>query len=173
MLEERGAKIKLLLLDVDGVLTDGCIFMDGSGGELKRFHVRDGLGLKLLQANGVDVALVSGRASDATSRRALELGIEEVHQGSYDKGRICRRFLAERGLDKEDVCVIGDDILDLAMFALSGISFAVADAVEEVRRAADVVLDKPGGSGAVRDVCEWILKCKGKWQSIVSDFGEE
>jgi 3-deoxy-D-manno-octulosonate 8-phosphate phosphatase (KDO 8-P phosphatase) len=173
MFEERGAKIKLLLLDVDGVLTDGCIFLDGSARELKRFHVRDGLGLKLLQANGVEVALVSGRSSDATSRRALELGIEEVHQGSYDKGTICRRFIAERGLHKEDVCVIGDDILDLAMFAVSGTRFAVADAVEEVRRAADVVLDKPGGFGAVREVCEWILKCKGRWQSIVSDFGEE
>lgn len=173
MLEERGAKIKLLLLDVDGVLTDGCIFLDGSGGEIKRFNVRDGLGLKLLQANGVEVALVSGRCSDATTRRALELGIEEVHQGSYDKGTICRRFIVERGLLKEDVCVVGDDILDLAMFAVSGVSFAVADAVEEVRKAADVVLDKPGGSGAVRDVCEWILKCKGMWHSLVSEFSQE
>jgi 3-deoxy-D-manno-octulosonate 8-phosphate phosphatase (KDO 8-P phosphatase) len=129
--------------------------------------------LKLLQANGVEVALVSGRASDATSRRALELGIKEVHQGSYDKGVICRSFIAERGFVKEDVCVVGDDILDLAMFAVSGLNFAVADAVEEVRKAADVILDKPGGFGAVRDVCEWILKCKGRWHSIVSEFSEE
>ncbi len=173
MLEERGAGIKLLLLDVDGVLTDGCIFLNGSGEEIKRFHVRDGLGLKLLQANGVEVALVSGRASDSTSRRALELGIESVHQGSYDKGTVCRKFIAERGLGKEEVCVVGDDILDLAMFAVSGLSFAVADAVEEVKRAADVVLDKPGGYGAVRDVCEWLLKCRGRWNLIVSGFSEE
>ena len=173
MLEERGARIKLLLLDVDGVLTDGSTFVSDSGEEMKRFSIRDGLGLKLLQANGVEVALVSGRLSSSTSRRALELGIREVHQGSWDKAAVCRRFIAERGLVRDDVCAVGDDILDLAMFGLSGVRFAVADAVEEVRGAADVVLDKPGGKGAVRDVCEWILKCKGKWDSIVAGFSEE
>jgi 3-deoxy-D-manno-octulosonate 8-phosphate phosphatase (KDO 8-P phosphatase) len=173
MLEERGAGIKLLLLDVDGVLTDGCVLLNGSDEEFKCFNVRDGLGLKLLQANGVEVALVSGRASASTSRRALELGITEVHQGSYDKGAVCRQFIAERHLVKDEICAVGDDILDLAMFALSGFNFAVADAVEEVRKAADIVLSKPGGHGAVRDVCEWILKCKGSWAPIVAGFSKE
>lgn len=173
MFEERGAGIKLLLLDVDGVLTDGCVYLGGSGEEMKRFHVRDGLGLKLLRAEGVEIALVSGRHSDSTSRRAKELGIDEVHQGSFDKATVCRRLIADRGLAKDEVCVVGDDILDLAMFRVSGMNFAVADAVEEVKQAADVILEKPGGAGAVRDVCEWILKCRGRWASVVSGFSQE
>ena len=173
MIDERCSRIRLLLLDVDGVLTDGCILVNGSGEEMKRFSVRDGLGLKLLQANGVEVVLVSGRTSTATSLRARELGIKEVHQGSYDKASVCRGVIAGRGLRKEHVCAVGDDILDLAMFRLSGLNFAVADAAEEVKKAADVILDQKGGNGAVRDVCERILKCQGKWSSIVADLREE
>ena len=171
--DEAGSGIKLLLLDVDGVLTDGSILVNGSSEEFKRFNVKDGLGLKLLQANGVEVALVSGRESGSTARRARELGIGEVHQGSYDKAAVCRRLIEERGLGRGEICAVGDDILDMAMFRLSGVTFAVADAVEEVRAAADAVLDKPGGAGAIRDVCEWILRGKGKWESIVSGFNQE
>jgi 3-deoxy-D-manno-octulosonate 8-phosphate phosphatase (KDO 8-P phosphatase) len=160
-MEKTAGGIKLLLLDVDGVMTDGSIHMSGSGEEMKSFHVRDGYGLKLLMESGVEVVIISGRDSEAVTQRAEELGIRMVFQGVKDKGEICRQVMARKGLSKSEVAGIGDDLPDLALFEHAGLRIAVADAVREVREAADFTTRIPGGRGAVREACEWILGLKG------------
>jgi len=161
--EKRAKEIRLLILDVDGVLTDGTIHLSASGGETKVFHVRDGYGLKLLMANGVDVALISGRESSVVENRAGELGIRLVFQGVKDKEAVCRELLEQRRLKKEEIASVGDDLQDLALFAFSGVCIAVADAARELVEAADVITNQKGGYGAVREVCEWILKLQERW----------
>ncbi|RLC32529.1 MAG: phenylphosphate carboxylase subunit delta [Deltaproteobacteria bacterium] len=161
-MEKKAAKIKLLFLDVDGVLTDGRIIMNAHGEEIKAFDVKDGQGLKMLLSIGVEVAIVSGRKSRVVEYRARDLGIKQLYQGVNDKKSLCRQLIEERGLEKEQVCCMGDDLPDLAMFRESGLRIAVADAAEEVRRAADRVTKNRGGRGAVREVCEWLLACRGK-----------
>ena len=173
MYEELGAGIQLLVLDVDGVMTDGRICIDARGEESKVFHARDGLGLKFLMAGGVEVAIITGRSSGSVIHRARDLGITELHQGVIEKGPVFRKLIRERGLGKDQVCCIGDDLLDLPMFRESGLGMAPADAVPEVRDAADMVLRAKGGHGAVREVCEWILKCKGKWGAVVAAYAED
>ncbi|MFZ0451296.1 MAG: HAD-IIIA family hydrolase [Desulfatiglandaceae bacterium] len=159
-MEKKAGGIKLLFLDVDGVMTDGCIHMSASGEEIKSFHVRDGYGLKLLMESGVEVVIISGRDSGAVTQRAKELGIRLVFQGVKDKDEICRQVLTLKGLDKSEVAGIGDDLPDLALFEHAGFRIAVADAVREVREAADFTTRNPGGHGAVREACEWILQLK-------------
>lgn len=161
--KERLKGIRLLVLDVDGVLTDGTIRLSQSGEEIKVFHVRDGYGLKLLMDNGVEVAIISGRASSVVETRAAELGIREVYQGVKRKEAVCRELLDKRGLREQEVASVGDDLPDRALFACSGVCIAVADAAEELLEAADAITDKKGGDGAVREICEWILKSQGKW----------
>jgi len=161
--EDQFTEIKLLVLDVDGVLTDGRVQLDSRGEEIKVFYSRDGYGLKALQRAGVEVAVITGRASLALTRRMSELGIEEVHQGVDDKGAVLDRLIRERGLGKEHVCCVGDDIPDIPMLARAGLGVAVNDAAMEVRDAATLVTRKPGGRGAVRELCELILKAKGLW----------
>ncbi|MBW1785570.1 MAG: HAD hydrolase family protein [Deltaproteobacteria bacterium] len=155
--------VTLLFLDVDGVMTDGCITLDEDGREMKAFNVKDGLGLKLLMSAGIEVVIVTGRTSGAVSRRAEELGIREVYQGVGEKGRFCRQFREKRGLSVESIACLGDDLPDLEMFRESGVPMAVADAVEEVRQAAVYVTRCKGGAGAVREACEYLLKARGKW----------
>ncbi len=168
-LKERLKGIKLLILDVDGVLTDGTIRLSPSGEETKVFHVRDGYGLKLLMANGVEVAIISGRASSVVGTRAAELGIREVCQGVKRKEAVCRELLEKRGLKEHEVASVGDDLPDRALFACSGIRIAVADAAEELQQVADAITKKGGGDGAVREVCEWILKSQGKWAGAIGE----
>ena len=170
MIEEMTDRIKLLVLDVDGVLTDGRIILNDHGEEIKRFHARDGVGLSLLMAAGIDVAIITGRISGVVQHRARELGITEIHQGVKDKAAIFSNLLQRKGLDKAEVCVIGDDLPDLPMFHLAGLAVAVADAALEVREAATVVTKRRGGIGAVREVCELILKTQGKWENALSSF---
>jgi 3-deoxy-D-manno-octulosonate 8-phosphate phosphatase (KDO 8-P phosphatase) len=155
--------MKLLFLDVDGVLTDGRITMNEKGEEIKSFHVRDGLGLKMLMAEGTEVVIITGRTSGAVARRAKELGITELYQGCADKRAMCGQILKKKGIQKVDACAIGDDLPDLAMFMEAGVCIAVADAAQEVRRKADFVTRKRGGHGAVREACEWILRREGAW----------
>ena len=162
-MEEKTADIKLLFLDVDGVLTDGRITLSGSGEETKSFNVKDGLGLKLLMSAGIEVVIITGRESMVVTHRARELGIDGIFQGCADKQALCRQLIEERGLKKVEVCCIGDDLPDLAMFMETGLRVAVADAVREVRQEADFVTEKNGGYGAVREACEWILKRQGAW----------
>ncbi|HIJ58230.1 MAG TPA: HAD-IIIA family hydrolase [Deltaproteobacteria bacterium] len=165
-MKEKAASIKLLILDVDGVLTDGRITMNERGEEVKSFDVKDGLGLKMLMSTGVEVVIITGRKSMVVEHRAKELGIDEVWQGFKDKGALSRKIIGEKGLEKNEVCCIGDDLPDLAMFMEAGLRIAVADGVEEVREEADFVTKKKGGYGAVREACEWILKSKGAWSKI-------
>ena len=170
-MKEKAASIRLLILDVDGVLTDGHITMNERGEEVKSFNVKDGLGLKILMSTGIEVIIITGRKSMVVEHRAKELGIDEVWQGIKDKKVLCKRIIGEKGLKKEEVCCIGDDLPDLAMFMEAGLRIAVADGVEEVREKADLVTKKKGGYGAVREACEWILKSKGAWPKI--DFTEQ
>jgi 3-deoxy-D-manno-octulosonate 8-phosphate phosphatase (KDO 8-P phosphatase) len=173
MTEEKAAKIKLVFLDVDGVMTDGRIIMDAQGKETKSFCVKDGLGLRMLMSGGVDVVIVTGRSSQVVEHRAHDLGIEEVHQGVTDKNLLCRQIIKDRGFTKQEICCIGDDLADLPMFSEAGLCIAVADAVKEVREAADFITRSKGGFGAVREACEWLLKCQEKWQTALAPFAGE
>jgi YrbI family 3-deoxy-D-manno-octulosonate 8-phosphate phosphatase len=163
MLKDRAAKIKLLILDVDGVMTDGRIMLNDRGEEIKSFNVKDGQGLRILMRSGVDVVLITGRMSKAVEYRARDLGIRELYQGIEDKESLCIELLEARRLDKEQVCCIGDDLPDIPMFKHAGLSIAVANAAVEVRDAACHVTKKGGGKGAVREVCKLILKAQGSW----------
>jgi 3-deoxy-D-manno-octulosonate 8-phosphate phosphatase (KDO 8-P phosphatase) len=169
-LAERAAKIELLLLDVDGVLTDGGIVYTDAGEEIKRFHVRDGSGLKLWHLAGKRSAIVSGRKSRAVERRAAELGIAPVLQGLSEKLPAFGVVLTETGLRAEQVCAIGDDLPDLPVLRRAGLAVAVADACGEVRDAADYVTALPGGHGAVRDAIEWLLKAQGAWDELLGRY---
>jgi 3-deoxy-D-manno-octulosonate 8-phosphate phosphatase (KDO 8-P phosphatase) len=165
--EEQAKKIKLLILDVDGVLTDGIIYISSGGSETKSFHVRDGYGMRRLMESGIQVALISGRKSGAVEHRARELGIGLVFQGVQDKTAVCRELLARTALRKSEIASVGDDLPDLPLFASSGVRVAVADAAGEVLEMADAITGRRGGHGAVREVCEWILKLQGKWPEAI------
>jgi 3-deoxy-D-manno-octulosonate 8-phosphate phosphatase (KDO 8-P phosphatase) len=171
-LAARAQKIELLLLDVDGVLTDGSIIYTADGNEIKRFHVRDGSGLKFWHGHGKRSAIISGRRSEAVERRARELGIALVFQGCAAKLPALDALLAETGLRPEQVCAIGDDLPDLPILRRSGLAVSVADGCAEVRAAADYVTSNPGGRGAVRDAVEWLLRLQGHWDSTVAEFHE-
>jgi len=165
-LEDKALHIKLLFLDVDGVLTDGRITLNEKGEETKSFDVKDGFGLKLLMRHGIEVVIITGRRSRVVAHRARELGIHKVYQGVIDKRSLCGRLIEERGLLKSQVAAVGDDLPDLAMFQESGLCMTVADAVREVREQADFIASRRGGHGAVREISEWILKCRGCWPRI-------
>ena len=163
---EKFARIELLLLDVDGVLTDGRIIYSDDGQELKAFHVRDGSGLKFWRQSGKRVAILSGRSSSTISRRAAELGIDPVVQGADEKLPAFRRILKDTGLNAEQVCAVGDDLADLPVLTQCGIAVAVADAVAELKAIAHYVTQTPGGHGAVREVVEWLMHGQGTWESV-------
>lgn len=162
-MEDRAADIRLLVLDVDGVMTDGRILLGERGEEIKAFHVRDGYGLKRIIAAGVEVALITGRSSGAVARRAEELGIQEVHQGVEDKGGLLEVLMEKRGLERRHVCCMGDDLPDLPLLEKAGLAVAVADAAVEVRNAAALITKQRGGNGAVREICEFLLTARGQW----------
>lgn len=163
MIKHAAAKIRLLVLDVDGVMTDGRIYLKGCGEEIKVFDVKDGYGLNRLMKEGVEAAIITGRSCPAVARRAEELGIVEVRQGVKDKGSLLDEMVRSRGLMQTEVCCVGDDLPDLPLLNRAGLAVAVADAVPEVLAAATVVTKSKGGRGAVREVCEMILAAKGRW----------
>jgi 3-deoxy-D-manno-octulosonate 8-phosphate phosphatase (KDO 8-P phosphatase) len=163
---EKIRKVKLLILDVDGVLTDGRIIMDDAGLESKAFDVKDGHRLKILMRSGIDVALLTGRRSRVVEHRAAELGIAEVHQGALNKAEVFSEILKRRNIHPEETAYIGDDIVDIPVLTRVGFSVAVADAVPEVRSLADYVTHYGGGQGAVREVCEVILKAQNRWADV-------
>ncbi len=162
-LEDTAARIRLLVLDVDGVMTDGRLYLNGRGEEIKVFDVRDGYGLKRVLDAGIEVAIITGRSSEAVERRARELGITEVHQGVGGKGPFLDELLRSRSLEPASVCCVGDDIPDLPLLERAGLPVAVADAAVEVRDAAALITKRRGGRGAVREVCELILAARGLW----------
>jgi 3-deoxy-D-manno-octulosonate 8-phosphate phosphatase (KDO 8-P phosphatase) len=155
--------MRLLVLDVDGVLTDGALYFGARGEVLKAFHVRDGHGIKLLQADGVQVAVISGRRSPAVLRRCRDLGIRFVTQGATNKSAALDALLAEVGIDDAGrVACVGDDTPDVPLFARVGFSFAVADAHPLARAAAHAVTRLPGGRGAVREVCDLLMEARSR-----------
>ena len=158
--EEKAARIKLFVVDVDGVMTDGRITINDRGEETKSFDVKDGLGLKMLSRQGIEVVILTGRESGVVAHRAEELGIKSVYQGIADKRETLRRLMREKEMDRSQVCAMGDDLPDLAMFEEAGLCIAVSDAVAEVRGHADVITRRRGGFGAVREACDWILSCQ-------------
>jgi 3-deoxy-D-manno-octulosonate 8-phosphate phosphatase (KDO 8-P phosphatase) len=162
--------VKALVLDVDGVLTDGRIIFDDDGRELKFFHVRDGHGMKLLMRAGIEVIFLTGRTSRVVEHRAKDLGVGAVYQGARDKIAVLGKVLADRGLKPEQTACMGDDITDIPLFRVAGFSAAVADACEEARKAADFVTRSGGGRGAVREVCELILKAQDKWREVTGKY---
>lgn len=165
---QRAQVIRLLILDVDGVLTDGRIIYSDTGDELKFFHVRDGQGIKLAQRAGIEVALITGRHSEVVRHRAQDLGIKRVFQGVRDKIAVLNELRAILHLAPHQVAAVGDDLVDLALFAQVGLAIAVADAVPEAQHAAQWVTSLPGGRGAVREVCELLLKAQGFWEEMVN-----
>ena len=163
-------KIQLLLLDVDGVLTDGSIVYTDAGEQIKSFNSKDGLGLRLLMDAGVGVGIVTGRTSGALLHRCNNLGIEMIFDGIKDKAQAFNTIVDKTGISSEHIAFMGDDLMDLPAMVRAGISFTVADAPKEVIANADLVMDMPGGQGAVRLACETILKARGDWDKIVSGF---
>ncbi|HYB20109.1 MAG TPA: HAD-IIIA family hydrolase [Thermodesulfobacteriota bacterium] len=167
---ERAKRVRLLLLDVDGVLTDGRLAFDGAGREIKFFHIRDGQGIRFLQQAGIRVGIVTGRKSEAVDFRAQELGIDLIFQKVRDKEKALGTILKKENLQAEQVCYVGDDLVDLAVLSSVGLGVAVADAAAEVRTLAHYTTRFPGGQGAVREICERILKAQGKWERIIQTY---
>lgn len=161
--------VRVFLTDVDGVLTDGGVVM-GGGFETKRFDIRDGLGLKLLQRSGIRVGFVSARPSAATQERAADLKIDWVRQSSRPKTEVVAELLAELGLGWGDVSFMGDDVLDLGVMRRVGFAAAPGDARPEARRAAHYVSEAPGGRGAVREVVDLLLQAQGKWEPLLAEI---
>lgn len=161
-LRSRAKGIKLILLDVDGVLTDGRIVLDSHGNELKFFHVRDGHGIKLAQKAGIHIGIITGRNSEVVNIRARELGITEVHQGAHDKQEVYDSILKKYGLKPEEVAFIGDDIVDVPILRRVGIAVAVKDADRSIIPFVHMVTKSRGGRGAVREFINFVLKCQGR-----------
>ncbi len=166
---EKAAKIKLAIFDVDGVLTDGKLFFDEHGNEYKPFHSRDGLGICLLRETGVEVAVISGRASNSVAQRMASLGIERVFQGQRHKLIAYESLRAELNLEPEQIAHVGDDLLDLPLMRRVGLSIAVADAHPSILPFAHWVTLKTGGNGAVREVCDLILEAQGNLTRMIEN----
>ncbi len=167
---EKVMGIKLFVMDVDGVLTDGKIVYDDSGKQLKFFDVKDGHGIKLLMRGGVKTAIITARKSQALLYRTRDLGINTVYQGAKSKMEPFAEIVKNAGLEFREVAYIGDDVIDLPLLRRAGFSVAVADAVDEVKEYVDYATRRNGGCGAVREVCELILKVQGKWGEVTSRY---
>lgn len=168
-LKTRLARVKLLLCDVDGVLTDGSVFMGGTA-EVKRFNIPDGLGLRLLQRSGIRVGWISNRPSPATELRAQDLKIDFLHQAQDNKVVAAEAILNRAGVAWSQTAYVGDDIVDLGVLKRAGLAVVVADGLREARAIAHYVTRNRGGNGAVREVAELILKAQRKWARLVNDY---
>lgn len=168
----RAARVKFIIFDVDGVLTDGGIYVGPHGELFKPFHVRDGMGITLAHRAGLATAIITGRASEQVTRRAAELHITEVYQGALDKRTAYQELKEKRGLTDEEVAYVGDDLIDLPLLLQVGFPAAVADATDEVRACAAYISREPGGHGAARDIIEFILKAQGRWEELIAPFYE-
>ena len=169
-LDHRLSAVQLLLLDCDGVLTDGGVTWSEDGVEQKTFHIRDGLGIRAWQRAGGRTGIITGRSSRIVERRAAELGIEFVRQGVEDKLAVAEEIVRECGLSWDHVAFVGDDLPDLPVVSRCGVGVAVADACPELVAAATLVTDRPGGRGAVRELVERMLRVRGGWQAIVDGY---
>lgn len=169
-LRERARAIRMLVLDVDGVLTDGKLYFDHQGNELKAFNSRDGMGMKALQKCGIEVAVITGRKSAAVARRMAQLDIQHVYQGREDKLNAFLHLLEITGLDAQQVCFAGDDWIDLPVLLRVGLAVSVADAEDRVKDQAHWITRRNGGDGAVREICNLILTAQEKEQIIVDEI---
>ena len=163
-------QLKLLILDVDGVLTDGRLFFDDHGKEYKCFHARDGHGIKLLRQSGVDVAVISGRKSNSVAMRMQSLGVAHVYQGHENKRAAFADILRTLDLSPKQVAHVGDDVLDLPVMVQAGFAVAVADAHFAVKQHADWCTQTPGGLGAVREVCDMIMQVQGTFDAMLQSY---
>jgi 3-deoxy-D-manno-octulosonate 8-phosphate phosphatase (KDO 8-P phosphatase) len=171
LLAERCRRLKLVLSDVDGVMTDGSLLLLADGGEARSFNIRDGLGIVMAHAVGLRTGVLSGRASELVARRAAELRMAVVRQGVRDKGAAFREILAEQGLGADEVAYVGDDLNDLPVLREVGLSAAPADAAFEVRAQAFMVLSAAGGRGCLREFIEAILRARGDFEKAAAAFG--
>ena len=169
-LRERASKVRMLILDVDGVLTDGKLYFDHAGHEFKAFNTRDGMGMKALQKVGIEVAVITGRKSEAVSHRMSQLGIRHVYQGREDKLEAFLDLLQITGLDAQQVCFAGDDWIDLPVLMRTGLAVSVADAEDRVKQQAHWITGRNGGDGAVREICNLILAAQEKDQIILDEI---
>ena len=169
-LQERAAKIRMLVLDVDGVLTDGKLYFDHAGNEMKAFNTRDGLGMKALQRCGIEVAVITGRKSEAVIQRMTQLDVKYVYQGREDKLNAFLHLLEATGLDAQQICFAGDDWIDLPVLLRVGLAVSVADAEDRVKEQAHWITNRKGGDGAVREICNLILAAQGKDLVILDEI---
>ena len=172
-IETKAARIRLVLFDVDGVLTDGRVTLHGDGRESKQFHVRDGIVMVWAQRVGLKIGLLSARLSPTTAERAAQLGITLVHQGVPSKIDAYDEIVGDIGLNDDEVAYMGDDIVDVAVLSRVGLAAAPADAVPEVRERVDWIAPSAGGCGAARELLELILRAHGRWDAIVRSFAPE
>ena len=170
MVTEKLKQVKLLLLDVDGVLTNGGIVYNDNGAETKAFNVRDGLGIRLLMEAGINVGIITGRTSGALSHRCQDLGIRLVFDAVGDKAAVLAQALAKSNVTADETAFVGDDLPDLPIMKRVGVAIAVADGHETILKNADVITSAAGGNGAVREVCEKILKAQGLWHKTIERF---
>ncbi len=167
---EKAAKIKLVIFDIDGVLTTGALFIGDDGQEYKAFNSKDGHGLRMLQDGGVDVAILTGRTSNVVSHRARDLGITRIYQGKRQKLPAYEELVAETGLSHEEIAYVGDDVVDLPVMTRVGLAICVQDGHPFVKKHAHWITEHNGGCGAGRDVCELILEAQGKLESMLEAY---
>ena len=167
---EQARHVQALVLDVDGILSDGFVTLTNTGDELKSFDIRDGLGMKLVQQAGIKVIIITGRKSNIVEKRMGDLGVDLIFQGREDKGVALREACAQLNLKPEDCLYMGDDWPDLSAFAIAGMKVTVPNGHVEVRRRADLVTQAYGGRGAVRDICDMILSSKGVYQELLEKY---
>jgi len=168
--QTKFTEIQLLVMDVDGVLTDGTVLINGDGSEGKFFNLQDGHGIRMWQRAGLHVAFLSGRFSEATKRRAEQLEVEYCVQDCFEKLPEFKKILEQTGIAAKKTAYIGDDLLDLPVIKYAGFGAAVANAVDEVKEAADYITTRCGGNGAVREVIEYILKKSGRWEELMKRY---
>jgi len=169
---EKAARIRLVVFDVDGVLTDGSLYLGDDGQEYKAFHSRDGHGMKMLQEAGIEIGIITGRTSDVVRHRMESLGVRHVYQGRLQKLPAFQDLIAKLGIDPEAVAYVGDDVVDLPIMVRVGLAIAVADAHPLVARHAHWQTASPGGRGAARDVCELVLDAQGKLEELLRQYAE-
>jgi 3-deoxy-D-manno-octulosonate 8-phosphate phosphatase (KDO 8-P phosphatase) len=167
---QRAARVKVMIFDVDGVLTDGSLTYGPTGEVTKTFYVLDGLGIQLLQKTGVQTAIISARTSPIVVRRAADLGITHVHQGQHDKRLAFAKLLADTGFTAEECGYIGDDVIDLPLFTRVGFAVTVPSGHPEVQHRAHYVTKNPGGRGAVREVCDMVMRAQGTYEQALAPY---
>lgn len=169
-IKAKAQKIKLVIFDVDGVLTDGSLFYGDDGQEYKAFQSRDGHGMKMLQKSGVDIAFITGRTSEVVKYRAKNLGIDHVYQGQLQKLPAFKTVLEKLDLIADEVAYVGDDVVDLPVMIRVGLAITVNDGHELVKKHAHWVTENRGGQGAAREICEFIMQAQGTWEALIQEY---